>query len=422
MKILAANAGSTSLKFKLYDMPQETALCSGKVERVGGDGAFFSYTNLQTGKTENLEKCSVPTYTEGIGLFLRAMCGPENGVIDDVRVIEAVGFKTVAAKGFYGVHRIDEAVMQAMRDYLPVAPAHNTAYIEAIGCFREVLPSVPFVGVFETAFHQTIPPHRYIYSIPYEWSEKYGIRRLGFHGASHSYSASVLAMLFGAEGKAVTCHLGGSGSICAVENGKSVDTSFGMSLQTGLPQNNRTGDLDPYIIRYLLAQGLGEEEIFSALASESGLLGVSGAGRDLRDITAAAEAGNARARLAIDQFRDSVLHYIGAYAAEMGGIDRIAFTGGIGERAASFRWSILEKLAFLGVLADPEANENASRQSDEEAVKVLLAAGADPAGAMNAAARGVRLLTRPESKVSALMIPADEEIVVSRKTYACITG
>ena len=395
MIVLISNAGSTSLKFKLYEMPAGRVLCTGKVERVGSDDALFAYEDCLTGEKIAREKLSVPDYSAGIALFTDA-AGAEA-----VSAIGAVGFKTVAAKGYNGVHLIDDDVLAAMEAYMPVAPAHNTAYIEAIRCFRDMLPGIPFVGVFETAFHQTIPEKRYLYSIPYAWSEKYGIRKLGYHGASHSYAASVLAKLYGSTGKAVTCHLGGSGSLCAVEDGKSVDTSFGMSLQTGLMQNNRTGDLDPYVIRYLLAQGLSSEEIFEGLHKESGFLGVSGVGKDLRYLEEAAAQGNARAGLTIEMFEESILRYIGAYAAEMGGLDNIVFTGGIGENAPEVRRYVCEKLAFLGLIFDAEANENVRSA---------------PGGAF-----GEHVITAPDSKVRAIVLPADEEIIVATKTYEALS-
>lgn len=392
MKILISNVGSTSLKFKLYDMPSETVLCTGKVERVGSDDAIFSYERVRDGVSVSEDSCSVLTYTEGIGRFTACMLDPSCGVLGSLKELDAVGFKTVAAKGFYGVHELTEEVLKGMEAYLPVAPAHNTAYLEAIGCVRTMLPGIPFVGVFETAFHQTIPEKRYLYTVPYEWYEQYGVRKLGYHGASHSYAASVLEERYGTTGKAVTCHLGGSCSICAIEDGKSVDTSFGMSLQVGLPQNNRVGELDPYIIRYLEAQGMTEDDIFDALTTRSGLLGVSGVGKDLRYLMKAALEGNERAVLAIDQFIDSLLHYIGAYAAEMGGLDNIVFTGGIGEHSAFIRRSVLQKLSFFGVKFDADAND-ASDGSD------------------------VVELTLPGSRVRALVVPADEEIIVCRRTY-----
>ena len=402
MKILVSNVGSTSLKFKLYEMPEETVLCTGKCERVGSpDDAIFSYENRRNGFAVK-ETCGIPSYTEGIGRFLGRMLDPENGVIASIGEVEAVGFKTVAAKDKNGIHLIDEDVLSAMRAYLPIAPAHNTAYIEAIGCFRKLLPDTPFVGVFETAFHQTIPAKRRIYSAPYEWYEKYSVQKLGYHGASHSYSASVLAELFGSTGKAVICHLGGSGSLCAVEDGRSADTSFGMSLQMGVPQSNRAGDFDPYIIRYLEAQGLSEEEIFEALTKKSGLLGISGVGADLRYIMEAAGAGNARAALAVDIFTEAVIRYIGGYAAEMGGLDNLVFTGGIGENSAYVRRVVCERLAFLGLVFDERANE-------EPSARTYLA-------------RGAYAVTKPESRIRAVVVPADEEIVVCRRTYERLKG
>ena len=392
MKILVSNVGSTSLKFKLYDMPSESVLCAGRVERVGSDDAIFSYERTSDGASVSEFPCSIPSYTEGIGRFVECMQDPTVGVLMAVVQLDAVGFKTVAAKGFYGVHKLTGDVLLGMEEYLPVAPAHNTAYLEAIKCFRDMLPGVSFVGVFETAFHQTIPEQRYLYSVPYEWYEKYGVRKLGYHGASHSYAASVLEERYGTTGRAVTCHLGGSGSITAVEDGKSVDTSFGMSLQVGLPQNNRVGEFDPYIIRYLEAQGLSEDEIFDVLTAQSGFLGVSGVGKDLRYLEDAAAQGNHRAQLAIDQFADAVLHYIGAYAAEMGGLDNIVFTGGIGEHSAEIRKTVCEKLAFFGVDFDGSANDRADGSQIAE-------------------------ITKPDSAVRVLVVPANEEIIVCRKTF-----
>ena len=403
MKILVSNVGSTSLKFKLYEMPEEKILCTGKVERVGSpDDAIFAYENRLNGFAVK-KTTGIPGYTEGIALFTEYMTDPENGVIESISQVDAVGFKTVAAKGFYGVHEITGEVIGAMREYLSIAPTHNKVYMEAIGCFRELLPETVFIGVFETAFHQTIPLKRKLYSFPYEWYEKYGIQKLGYHGASHSYAASVLEKMYGGTGKAVTCHLGGSGSITAIVDGKSVDNSFGMSLQIGVPQSNRVGDMDPFVIRYLEAQDLTEDEIFETLGSRSGLLGVSGVGKDLRYIQEAADAGNERAKLAIDMFVESILQYIGGYAAKMGGLDNLVFTGGIGENSCRVREAVCERLAFLGLELDREKNSSVSPQN-----------AADDSGA--------NVISRDGSRVKALVIPSDEEIVVSRKTYEAVAG
>ena len=243
MKILVSNVGSTSLKFKLFDMPGERVLCEAKVERVGrSDGAIYQYRG-ENGWSGRREGLCVPDYSSGIALFLADLCSREHGALDSVDEIGAVGFKTVLARGFYGVHELDEAVLEGMRAMLSVAPAHNGPYLEAIGQFRSLIPGARLVGVFETAFHETIPLERRLYAVPYEWYERYGLMRMGYHGASHSYVAQ--------EAKAarlISCHLGGSCSVCAILDGQSVDCSFGFSLQTGLPHANRCGDADAYLV------------------------------------------------------------------------------------------------------------------------------------------------------------------------------
>ena len=392
MKILVSNAGSTSLKFKLFDMPSEKVLCTAKVERVGSaDDGIFSYENLINGYRTQETNVAVPTYTEGIDLFTKHMLDPENGVIETIDEVEAVGFKTVLAKDHIGVYELTEDVLCDMREMITVAPAHNIPYLEAIECFRQMLPDVKFVGSFETAFHATIPKERRIYALPYEWYEKYGIQKMGYHGASHSYVASVLEKLYGTTGRTVSCHLGGSGSLCAIVDGKSVDTTFGLSLQMGLIQSNRVGDMDPYIIKYLQAKGVSEEEIFEAMSKKGGLLGISGVSGDLRHVQEAADKGNERAKLAIDVFIYSIVKYVGAYTFEMGGIDNIAFTGGIGENSAYVRKAVMKSMEFLGLNIDEASNEKASTE--------------------------IRTVTTDDSKIRGIVIPADEEIVVCRKTY-----
>ena len=394
MKLLVSNVGSTSLKFKLFEMPAERVLCDARIERVGGDDAIYTYKNCLTGHSERATGCHVPTYTEGIRLFLEDLCS-ENGAAQSVDEIAAVGFKTVLAKGFYGVHELTDEVLEAMRAYLFVAPAHNGPYLEAIGRFRELMPGAKLVGVFETAFHRTIPPARTMYAVPYEWYEKYGIRRMGYHGASHSYVAETLSEAFGSTGRTVSCHLGGSCSLCAIENGRSVDTSFGFSLQTGVMHADRTGDLDPYVVPYLLHEGMGMDEILKGLAKNGGLRGVSGVSGDLRLVMAAAEEGNKRAALAVDMFTDQIVKYAGAFAAELGGLDNIVFTGGIGENSAEIRRRVCSALAFLGLELDGEANA--------------------------APIEGLRQISTVRSAVRALVLPANEELGVARRTYELIT-
>lgn len=394
MKLLVSNVGSTSLKFKLFEMPAERVLCDARIERVGGDDAIYTYKNCLTGHSERATGCHVPTYTEGIRLFLEDMCS-EHGAAESADEVAAVGFKTVLAKGFYGVHELTDEVLEAMRAYLFVAPAHNGPYLEAIGRFRELMPGAKLVGVFETAFHATIPRERTMFAVPYEWYEKYGIRRMGYHGASHSYVAETLSEAFGSTGRTVSCHLGGSCSLCAIENGKSVDTSFGFSLQTGVIHANRTGDLDPYVVPYLLSEGMGMDEVLSGLAKNGGLRGVSGVSGDLRLVQAAAEEGNERAALAIDMFVNQIVRYAGAFAAELGGLDNIVFTGGIGENSAGIRRRVCSALAFLGLELDGEANA--------------------------APIEGLRQISTVRSAVRALVLPANEELGVARRTYELIT-
>lgn len=277
MKLLVSNVGSTSLKFKLFDMPEERVLCEAKIERVGSrDAAIMSYRSHLSGARFSAEGLCIPSYAEGIALFLEKLTGDETGVIKGVEEISAIGFKTVLSRGYYGVHELTDEVMENMREYLYIAPVHNAAYIEAIGQFRAVLPDVPMIGVFETAFHREIPLERALYSIPYEWYEKYGIRKMGYHGASHGYIAQQAAKLGRAE-RVISCHLGGSCSICAILDGKSVDNSFGFSLQTGVMHANRAGDIDPYIVPFLMSKGMELDDILHGLSKNGGLLGVSGA-------------------------------------------------------------------------------------------------------------------------------------------------
>ncbi len=388
MRILICNAGSTSLKFQLLSMPEETVLAAGRIERVGSPcGGLFVY-EAGADRVCRDEAFVAPNYEAGIRAFLEKLTDARLGAVRCVDEIDYVGFKTVLSKGFYGTHVLDEAVLRGMEEYMTVAPAHNRHYLEAIRTFEKVLPGTPRIGAFETAFHQTMPPQAYIYSAPYAWYEKYGIRRLGYHGASHSYVADCLTQRLGPSYKAVSCHLGGSGSLCAIVDGRSVDTSFGLSLQTGLPQMSRSGDLDPFIINYLIQkEGLRAEEVFHALETEGGMLGISGVSNDMRDLEAA-EADNPRAKLALDIYCREVARYIGGYAAIMNGLDCIAFTGGIGEKSARVRDAVLGQFVFMGF-------KPASSVPDD----------------------GVRLLSAPDSAVAVYVIPANEELGIARKIY-----
>lgn len=393
MKILICNAGSTSLKFKLYDMPAEEVLASGGVERVGStDDAIYKYDNASRGVSLREEKQSVPDYETGIRRFLSDLTDAERGAIGSVADIDRVGFKTVLSRGYYGVHELTEPVLQGMRDMYAAAPAHNGPYLAAIEALRAVLPEAMFVGAFETDFHRTIPLDRCVYGVPYEWMEKYGVRRMGYHGASHSYVASLLNEWEGKKYRAISCHLGGSGSICAIENGESRDSSFGFTLQTGLIHNNRVGAMDADIIHYLRAQGLSDEEIEHGMTKNGGLKGISGVSGDLRYVLEAAEAGNERAKLAVDVYVTGIIRYIGAFAAELGGLDCLAFTGGIGENSAVIRKMVCERLEYMGVRLS-------ARRNTKE--------------------KGDRSISRKRSKVRVYVIAANEELGVARKTYGC---
>ena len=365
-------------------MPALTVLAEGRVERVGSDNALFHYKCADL--SIDLDCLSIPDYTAGIRRFLDCLCAPEGGAVSSLAELEAVGFKTVLAKGFYGVHFLTEEVLDGMRAYLSVAPAHNGPYLQAIAVFEQLLPDVPRVGVFETAFHRTIPLERRVFPVPYEWYEKYGVMRMGYHGASHGYIAQRLL----GRRRVISCHLGGSASLCAILDGRSVDNSFGFSLQMGIPHASRTGDVDVYLVPFLLEQGLTLEEIYDGLGKNGGLKGISGTSGDIRDVDAAMREGSDRAKLALEVLETAILRYIGAYAMELGGLDAIAFTGGIGENYAPLRRHILTAMAHMGVVIDGEANEHGE---------------------------GERLITAPDSAVEAHVIPANEEYMVVMETY-----
>ena len=397
MRILVSNVGSTSLKFKLFSMPEEKLLCDARVERVGSQtDAVFYYHNAQTGAAIRKENCAVATYSDGIQRFLICMVSPDSGVLSDLKELDAIGFKTVLAKGYDGIHELTDDVLRGMEEYTFVAPAHNGPYLEAISHFRKLLPNTKLVGVFETAFHTTIPLSRRMYAFPYEWYEKYGIKRMGYHGASHSYVAQTLARDYGTTGRTISCHLGGSCSVCAVLDGKSVDNSFGFSLQTGIPHANRTGDMDPFVIPFLMNERMELNTILKGLSNSSGLLGISGVSNDLREIEIAAGEGNQRARLAIEVFAESVIHYIGAYYAELGGLDHLVFTGGIGENSSTVRGRICRAVRHLGVELDETKNHEQSKEK--------------------------RVISTEDSPVDVLVLPANEEIGIARHTYAFMRG
>jgi acetate kinase len=388
MKILVCNAGSTSLKFKLFDMPCEHVMATGNVERVGSsDDAVFRYENMLTKAQVNLKHCSILDYKAGIGLFTDCLTSDENGVIQSFEEIERVGFKTVICRTCFSTHELTEEIIQGMRDWEILAPVHTRAYIESINAMKKALPKAVMIGVFETDFHKTIPLERRIYGVPYQWYEQLGIQRLGFHGASHRYVAECLSAQK-QHYRAISCHLGGSGSICAILDGRSIDTSFGMSLETGLIHANRVGDMDPTMIFYLEQSGLKKEEIMDGLQKTGGLYGISGVSGDLRYVEKASAQGNERAKLALDAYVNGIVHYIGAFAMDLEGLDDLVFTAGIGEHSAVVRRAVCDKLLVLGVRIDESKNQS-----------------------------NCPIISTDSSDVVVHIIPTDEELVVARRTF-----
>ena len=394
MKILVANIGSTSFKYRLYDMPGEQLLARGGVERIGADNSR-SYVLLGE---ETIEKIApVPDHGAAVGACLAQLTDPERGCLASAEELSAIGFKAVHAKQMSGVQVVDDAVLDAMQAYADVAPAHNPPYIRAMRQLREQFPQLPLVAAFETGFHETIPLAHRLYAVPYEWYEKYGIKRWGFHGASHRYIAGRIAQLMGRDDlRVISCHLGGSSSLSAITAGKSIGNSLGMSPQSGLPHNNRVGDIDPWVLPVLLREtGQPLEEILSTMAGAGGLAGISGAGNDLRDLEEAASGGDQRSQLAIDVFIGAVRDYLGTYLVRLGGLDALVFTGGIGENSVTIRQGVCRGLESFGIVLD---------------------------GAKNDGARGECKISAEGSSVEIWTVPTNEEIVVARQSFAKLNG
>lgn len=395
MNILICNVGSTSLKYQLFAMDNnEQVLAAGGAERVGAAKSLFYHKNNLTGDNVRMEAV-FPTHKEAICEMLEHLVG---SVIDTLEEIACVGFKVVHAKGVTGVQYLTEDVLQAMADFNSVAPAHNPPYIAAIRQFQALMPNTPMIGSFETAFHANMPPEAYLYPIPVELSKQHAIRRYGFHGASLEYLSTWTAKEMGRDDlKLVCCHLGGSGSLCAVKNGVSVDTTMGMSLQCGVLQNNRIGDMDPYVIFYLVEEcGMTLDEVKTMLQTKSGLYGLSGGvSNDLRDVQEAADQGNEDCLNAVKAYSYGIKKYIGAYTAAMGGLDAIVFGGGIGRNSAEVRARSLEGLSCFGVELDEEKNRNAKGGMD---------------------------LSKDGSKVRIYVVDTNEEIVVARKAQSLLNS
>ncbi len=390
MKVLVANLGSTSFKYRLFDMsdPSEPLLARGAIERIGSPAAKVV---IKSARGERELVCPIADHGEAVQLCLEQLTCPEIGVLSDPSEVAAIGFKAVHARDLTGVHLVDESVLAAMEAFADVAPAHNPPYTKAMRMLRDRFPKLPLVAAFETGFHRTIPEAHQRYAIPEEWATILGVRRWGFHGASHRYIATRMPELLGrSDIKVISCHLGGSSSLCAIRNGESIACSLGMSPQTGLPHNNRVGDFDVFALPIILREtGKSLDEVLSILANKSGLEGVSGAGCDLRDIEEAAAQGNARAELAIGIFVAAVRQFLGAYLLELNGADAIVFTGGIGENSVRIRTGVCRELDWFGIELDPAKNQ------------------AGPAE---------RAVSTPGSRVQVWTVPTNEEIVVARQS------
>ena len=394
MKILVANLGSTSFKYRLFDLPETAGrevgaeLARGGVERIG---AAESRVYASAGGSSFETVMPVPDHAVALEAALAQLTG-DGGPLRSADEVAAVGFKAVHGGRAGGVMRVTPGVLEAMEEMAAVAPAHNPPYVRAMRQVAERLPSVPLVAAFETGFHATIPERNGLYAVPSEWVDRHLVRRWGFHGASHRFVAERLMSLVPSRPlRAISCHLGGSSSVCWIRDGRSVGTSMGMSPQSGLPQNNRAGDLDPYAVLHVAkVTGRSFEELLVELSTKAGLAGMSGTSGDMRDLEEAAAAGSDRARAAIEVYVAAIRHWLGAGIVELGGLDAIGFAGGIGENSPATRAAVLAGLGDLGIAIDEKAN-------------------ATPA-------KGERAITASGARTAVWIIPTNEELVVARQT------
>lgn len=396
MKILVINCGSSSLKYQVLDMDGEILLAKGLVERIGMDGSVITHEKM--GEDKWVNETPMETHKEAIQQVMNAIVDPDHGVLKDMAELGAVGHRVVhAGEKFASSVMITPEVIAALEECTDLAPLHNPPNLLGIAACQELMPNTPMVGVFDTAFHQTMPPESFIYAIPYEYYQKHGIRRYGFHGTSHKYVAQRAAELLNTnldEMKIITCHLGNGASVSAIKYGKCIDTSMGFTPLEGLVMGTRSGDIDPAIVTYIrqkenLEQGVANE----ILNKESGVLGISGVSSDFRDIEAAAEQGNERALLALKVFAHKVRFYIGAYIAEMNGVDALVFTAGVGENDYGMRDIICNNLGNLGIKLDVVKNRVRGKEM---------------------------VISRDDSPVSILLIPTNEELMIARDTKAIV--
>ena len=392
MNVLVINCGSSSLKYQLINMDDESVLAKGLVERIGIEGSLLKHE--KTGQEKLVIEEDLKNHKDAVNLMLKALLDEKYGAVSSLDEIDAIGHRVVhGGEKFACSVVINDEVIDTMKENIGLAPLHNPPNIIGIEACKEILPDVPMVGVFDTAFHQTMPPVSYIYPLPYELYEEMKIRRYGFHGTSHKYVSERVAGLTGKrlEGtKIVTCHLGNGASLTAIKDGCSFDTSMGMTPLEGLVMGTRCGDIDPAIVTFLMCkQDMTAEQVDNLMNKKSGVLGISGVSNDFRDIEAEADKGNMRARLALDKFAYTVKKYIGSYAAAMGGLDYVVFTAGLGENSSTARKQICDGLEFLGVEIDDEKNKIRGKEAE---------------------------ISKDGSKVKVFVIPTNEELVIARDT------
>ena len=391
MKVLVINCGSSSLKYQLIDSETEKALAVGLCERIGIDGRL---NHTPAGQDKVVIEKEMPNHEVAIRMVLDALVNEEHGVIGDLKEIDAVGHRLVhGGDKFTKSVIIDEEVIKGVEECNPLAPLHNPANLIGVRACQTIMPGVPNIAVFDTAFHQTMEPVAFMYGLPYEYYEKYKVRRYGFHGTSHSFVSKrgiEMLNLDPENSKVIVCHLGNGSSVSAVKNGKVVDTSMGMTPMEGLVMGTRCGDMDPTIVEYLAHNlNVSLEEVMTILNKKSGVLGISGVSSDFRDLDAASEEGNERAKLAVEVFSYRTAKYIGSYIAAMNGVDAIFFTAGLGENNIVVREQILEHFGYMGITLDKEANKIRGEE---------------------------KIISTPDSKVTVAVIPTNEELAIARET------
>ncbi len=388
MKILSVNAGSSSLKFQMYEMPEEKVLISGVFERIGIENSFYT---IKLNGEKIKKEVVLSNHTDAVKILTNELL--ENNIVSDLSEIKAIGHRMVHGGEKYASSvLLTEDVITAVEELSDLAPLHNPANLVGVRAFKEVIPSAVAVGVFDTAFHQTMEEENFLYPVPYEWYKEYGVRKYGFHGTSHKYVSEKMASILGKEEtKIITCHIGNGGSLAAVKNGKCIDTSMGFTPNAGIIMGSRSGDIDASLIPFVMKKtGMNISEIDNALNKKSGLLGISGVSSDSRDIEDGIKSGNDRCKLAQEMYVNKIVKYIAEYYVELGGADAIVFTAGVGENSITTRKQIIDKLACLGIKLDEERNNVRSE---------------------------VALISTDDSSIKVYVIPTDEEVMIARDTY-----